>query len=97
MDYTAMGKRIRQERERQKMTQAELAAMIGRSTSFCGHLERGSRIPSLETLVRASQALGMSLQYMVLGTAVAAPGHSNNLLGKLIDTLISHAEEWLPG
>ena len=51
MDYFALGKRIRKRRVEQGMTQEQLARQVGVTTSFIGHLERGSRKASLETLV----------------------------------------------
>ena len=50
MDYFALGKRIRKRRVEQGMTQEQLALHVGVTTSFIGHLERGSRKASLETL-----------------------------------------------
>ena len=43
MDYFALGKRIRKRRVEQGMTQEQLARQVGVTTSFIGHLERGSR------------------------------------------------------
>lgn len=66
MDYIFMGRQIRKERQRQQLTQAELAERVDVSTSFIGHVERGSRKASLETVVKISEALGMSIDSMVL-------------------------------
>ena len=57
MDYEAMGARIRALRKRNGLTQAQLAEAVHISTSFMGHIERGTRIASLDTLVRLSQVL----------------------------------------
>ena len=57
MDYLALGKRIRKRRVEQGMTQEQLARQVGVTTSFIGHLERGSRKASLETLVALANAL----------------------------------------
>ena len=57
MDYYALGQRIREIRRQKNMTQAQLAERIGISTSFVGHIERGSRIISLETFARLCAAL----------------------------------------
>lgn len=57
MDYIKLGLRIRSRRRELNMTQASLAEAIGVSTSFIGHIERGSRKLSLETLVHLCRAL----------------------------------------
>lgn len=47
------------------MTQAQLAEKVGISLSFLGHIERGTRIASVETLLRISIALKMSLDLLL--------------------------------
>ncbi len=61
MDYTGLGKRIRKERKAQHLTQEALAEKVGISLSFLGHIERGSRKASIETLVGIANTLGVSL------------------------------------
>ena len=56
-DGEAMGRRIRRKRQEQGLTQAQFAKKIGVSTSFYGHIERGSRTPSIDTLVIIANAL----------------------------------------
>ena len=54
MDYESLGSHVRRARKAAGMTQYELAERLGISTSFLGHIERGSRKASLETLVKIS-------------------------------------------
>lgn len=68
MDYQDLGARIREQRIRKDWTQEQLAATIGMSTSFVGHIERGTRKASLETLVLLANALGVSLDYLLAGS-----------------------------
>ena len=65
MDYFALGKRIRKRRVEQGMTQEQLARQVGVTTSFIGHLERGSRKASLETLVALANALHVGVDYLL--------------------------------
>ena len=51
MDYEALGQRIRQQRKLMHMTQDELAAVSNVSTSYIGHIERGIKHCSLDTLI----------------------------------------------
>ena len=57
IDYEMLGERIRRRRKEQDMTQEQLAERTKRSTAFIGHIERGSRIMSLETLCEIALAL----------------------------------------
>ena len=61
MDYESLGMRIRRARKAAGMTQADLAEKLGISTSFLGHIERGTRKASLDTLVKMANELGVSL------------------------------------
>lgn len=57
MNYRELGQRIRVLRQKQHMTQEQLAEKIDISASFLGHIERGSRVASLETLVKLCNVL----------------------------------------
>ncbi|MBQ4326972.1 MAG: helix-turn-helix transcriptional regulator, partial [Clostridia bacterium] len=50
MDYTALGKRIREERLKLNLTQEQLAEDVDLSTAYIGQIERGERRVSLENL-----------------------------------------------
>lgn len=60
-----LGARIRQCRQTAGMTQGELAKEAGVSTSFIGHIERGSRVSSVDTLVNIANALNVSTDYLL--------------------------------
>lgn len=62
-----MGRRIRRGRKQWHLTQEALSERVGISTSFLGHVERGTRKASLETIVKICAALKMSLDEIVLG------------------------------
>ncbi len=65
IDYTAMGGRIRNARLDAGLSQSELAERCNLSVSFLGHIERGSRKMSLETLVTVCEALNLSADYLL--------------------------------
>ena len=65
VNYKDLGLRIRNLRRELHITQEELAEQIGLSASFLGHVERGSRVASLETLVALCNALHTSPQYLL--------------------------------
>ncbi|HIS84530.1 MAG TPA: helix-turn-helix transcriptional regulator [Candidatus Faecivicinus avistercoris] len=60
VDYVALGLRIRQQRKMLKLTQEALAEKVDVSTSYIGHIERGQKRCSLETLVSIADALGVT-------------------------------------
>ena len=57
MNYKDLGRRIRMLRQKQQLTQERMAEEIDMSSSFLGHIERGTRIASLETLVKICNVL----------------------------------------
>ena len=60
MDMVAVGKRIKEARERGKLTQEELAEYVDISPSHISVIERGRKGPRLETVVRIANVLGVS-------------------------------------
>ncbi len=69
LDYGRMGKRIRQVRKAKGWSQDELAKRCGISMSFLGHIERGTRIMSLETFVNICSALDAGADELLWGVA----------------------------
>ena len=55
-----MGFRVRQQRELNQLTQAQLAEKAGVTTSFIGHIERGEKKASVETVVSLCNAMAIS-------------------------------------
>ncbi len=100
MDYEAMGRCIRTFRKQRKLTQAELAESVGISTSFMGHIERGTRIASLETMLKLSETLEVSLDALVAGVnpppqAVGNANYKMRVLNDVLRVLNEHSSEWL--
>lgn len=65
MDYKRLGERIREERRRLNLTQAQLAEDIDISDTYMGAIERGERSLTLDTLVRLVNRLGVTVDYML--------------------------------
>jgi ribosome-binding protein aMBF1 (putative translation factor) len=57
-----VGKMIRQLREAQQLSQRELAERMGTTQSVVGRLEAGGSRPTLATLERVAQALGLRVE-----------------------------------
>ncbi len=69
LDYGKMGIRIRQVRKAKGLSQAELAKQCGISMSFLGHIERGTRIMSMETFASICNALDAGADELLWGVA----------------------------
>jgi len=65
MDYVQLGKRVRIRRTVLELTQEELAERIGVCNSFIGHIERGSRKLSVDTLYDLCNALETSADFLL--------------------------------
>ncbi len=65
MDYRDLGTRVRAARRRKHMTQEKLAEKVGISASFLGHIERGTRVASLETLVSICNELQVTPEILL--------------------------------
>lgn len=72
MDYSSLGARVRMYRQEQKLTQEQLAEAAGISASFLGHIERGSRVLSVDTLLRLCAVLHVTPNDLLGVTAAAA-------------------------
>jgi len=60
LDYTFLGKRIREERLRLNLTQEHLAEEINISTAYLGQIERGERHITLDKLIPLAERPGVS-------------------------------------
>lgn len=65
VDYTLMGNRMKMKRRSKKLSQKELAKAVRVSPSFYGNIERGLRVPSVDTLVAIANALGVGLDFLL--------------------------------
>ena len=70
VDYEAMGRRIRRKRQEMGLTQIQFAKRINLSSSYYGHIERGSRVPSLETLILIANELHVGTDQLLRDSLV---------------------------
>jgi transcriptional regulator with XRE-family HTH domain len=92
-----MPRRIRKIREQEGITQTRLQQESGLNPSILSHIELGSRIPSVETLVKISTALSVSPDWLLglperKGPADLARGHWKRIIGKRLRFAREHAE-----
>lgn len=60
MNMSSIGKRIRKYREEKGWRQEDFAEKIGLSVTYTGMIERGEKIPKLETFITIANVLGVS-------------------------------------
>lgn len=65
MDLQSIGKRIKAVRTAQRLTQQELAELVDLSTTYISVIERGAKIPKLETLIALANFLKVSTGYLL--------------------------------
>lgn len=90
MDYKRLGKRIREERLRLNLTQAQLAEDIDISDTYMGAIERGERSLTLDTLVRLVNRLGVTIDYML---SDAVSDSDSNIMEQLKQIMDGHPLE----
>lgn len=65
MDTNSLGKNIRKYRLDKKLKQDQLAEKTDLSTAYIGMIERGEKIPSLESFLNIANALGVSADMLL--------------------------------
>lgn len=111
MKLDTIGKNIRKFREIKKLRQEDLAEKSDLTTNYIGMIERGEKIPSLETFINILNSLGVSAD-MVLSD-VLDNGYTvkdsllnekleklvpedRNRIYEVIDTMMKHSKQILP-
>ena len=100
MDYVQLGKRVRQQRILNKLTQEQLAERAGISCAFVGHIERGEKKASIETVVALCNALDVtptvllqdSLSQAVLAGQLGAGSPEGDLMSDILHVLREHKQ-----
>lgn len=64
--YKEIGKRFKENRETQKLTQAELAEKVGTSVTYISSVERGLSFPRGDKLVAILNALNWFRRFIVM-------------------------------
>lgn len=82
IDYAALGKRIKEKRISEKLTQEQLGEMCELSAAHIGHIERGTRILSVEVLFRIAQVLNVSVDYLLFDSV-----ENDNILSSIAPIL----------
>ena len=103
MNYALLGKQIRKQRLALGMTQEKLAEAIGRSTSYVGHIERGTRKASIDTLVALSNVMNVSTDCLLSGNLTTVhqgmptkklTRNQRQIMQEILDNLQENLNNW---
>lgn len=67
MEGFTLGERIKEERQRMRLTQERFGELTDISSAYIGQIERNERTPSLKILKRIAKELNVSLDYLIAG------------------------------
>lgn len=62
-----IGQRIKQRRETLKLTQKQLADALGLTPQHISAIEQDKRLPSISSLAKFAEQLGVNIDYLVTG------------------------------
>ena len=85
MDYKRLGERIREERRKLGLTQAQLAEAVDISDTDMGAIERGERSLTLDTLVRLVNRLGVTVDYLLADSVTDSDANIMEQFKQIID------------
>ena len=97
MDLKDFGARVRMQRLQKGWTQERLAREVGISTAFVGHIERGTRTASIDTLVAIANCMNVSADYLLGGSLksqIAMPSSQSNRFRSLVDEMQRCLDNW---
>ena len=66
VDYSVIGKRIQKIRKQKHLSRLQLSAMVGISPGHLGHIETGSKSPSVEILVNIAFSLDVPVDELLV-------------------------------
>lgn len=65
INYYTIGQRVKEARKKKRFSQADLADLIDKSTSYISYMETGVKCMSLETLVDIANVLDVSADFIL--------------------------------
>lgn len=66
VDYSVIGKRIQGIRKQKHLSRLQLSSMVGISPGHLGHIETGSKSPSVEILINIAFSLDVSVDELLV-------------------------------
>lgn len=85
LNYELIGQRIKQAREREKLSQMDMAELIDASITHISLVENGRKKVSLEMIARISDALGVTIDELIGGSKNTADSEYLTQIGMYLD------------
>lgn len=111
MELESIGRNIRKYRLMKKLRQEDLAELANLTNNYIGAIERGEKLPSLETLIVIINALGVSADMILVDVIDTGYEVKDSLLAEklsklsaedrakiydVVDTMIRHSTQIKP-
>ena len=87
MNFESIGKNIRTYRMKKKLRQEDLAELTELSVTYIGMVERGEKIPALETFIKILNALEVSADVILADVIKNGYEIKGSLLTEQLSTL----------
>ena len=87
MDAKAVGRRIKAKREQENLTQEFLAELVNVSPNHISVIERGVKIPRLDTFVGIANALAVSADELLMDVVTQSTVNAASELSSAIEDL----------
>ena len=84
---TLLGQRIREQRKEKGWTIEQFAERVDLSANYVGDLERGVKIPKLETFIRIVEVLDVSADVLIRDSVSSASHVADDELSKKLSQL----------
>ena len=93
MNSASIGKRIRTCREQKGWTQQAFAEKVGISIAYADMIERGEKIPKLETFIRIANVLEVSADLLLADVIKAQPFSDTSARAEVVNSLSKESRE----
>ena len=98
MNIDSIGKNIREARLALNLRQEDLAERTDLSAKYIGMIERGEKVPALQTLIKIANCLGVSSDLLLSEVLVAdkidtLSDEEKSRIYDVVDILIKHAQK----
>ena len=93
MNSASIGKRIRTCREQKGWTQQAFAEKVGISIAYTGMIERGEKIPKLETFISIANVLEVSADLLLADVIKAQPFSDTSARAEVVNSLSKESRE----
>jgi transcriptional regulator with XRE-family HTH domain len=90
VNFEIIGRRIKESRVNNQMSQANLAERVDMSVTYISHIETAKKQASLEALVRIANVLGVTVDYLLSGNQVNDSAEYRTDLVRLIEGCSSY-------